>query len=159
MEQPKNLNDPPRQSRSKLFDDEILSAIGHARLTLRGFTLLSVWLLGALLVPAAHTAAAEVSGIHGTVSLSPSCPGAQAEDANCRAPYGGAQLQLTALDGRLVATGRSSAAGRFQLQAPAGHYRLRVSAPAKPVRCPVTDLVVTELRSTLVDIDCDSGMR
>lgn len=159
MQQPTSVNDAPRQSRSKLFDSEIRSAIGHSRVTLRSFTHLSVWLLGGLLVPAAHTAAAEASGIHGTVSLSPSCPGAQAEDADCRAPYGGAKLQLTALDGRLVATGRSSAAGRFQLQVPAGQYRLRVSGPAKPVRCPVTDLVVTELRSTLVDIDCDSGMR
>ena len=159
MEQPTNLNDAPRQSRSNQFDDEMRSAIGHPRVTLRGFTLLSVWLLGALLVPAAHTAAAEVSGVHGTVSLSPSCPGAQAEDANCRAPYDNAQLQLTALDGRLVVTGRSSSAGRFQLQAPAGQYRLRVSAPAKPVRCPVIDVVVSGARSTLVDVDCDSGMR
>lgn len=159
MEQHASLNDEPRQSRPTVFDDEIRSVLGPSGVTLRGFICLSVSLLGALLVPAAHGGAAEASGIHGTVSLSPSCPGAQAEDANCRAPYGGADLHLTALDGRLVATGRSSSAGRFQLLAPAGQYRLRVSAPAKPVRCPVTDLVVAALRSTLVDIDCDSGMR
>lgn len=64
-----------------------------------------------------------------------------------------------AMDGSQVAAGRSSASGRFQLTAPAGRYRLQVMVPVKPVRCPVTDVVVTEARSTLVDMECDSGMR
>jgi len=112
-----------------------------------------------IFAPAAIAGAAEAGGIHGTVSLSPSCPGAQVEGGKCRAPYGDAQLRLMGLDGSQVAAGSSSASGRFQLMAPAGRYRLQVILPAKPVRCPVTEVVVTETRSTLVDIDCDSGMR
>lgn len=160
MEHQVNLNNTCRQpSRSDLFDHEIPSAVCRARSSFPIAARSSVWILCLIFAPAAIAGAAEAGGIHGTVSLSPSCPGAQVEGGNCRAPYSDAQLRLMALDGSQVAAGSSSASGRFQLMAPAGRYRLQVTVPAKPVRCPVTEVVVTETRSTLVDIDCDSGMR
>jgi hypothetical protein len=99
------------------------------------------------------------SGVHGAVTLSPSCAGAQREGDACQAPYANVELRLIADGGAVAASARTTPAGRYLLQAPAGHYRLQVMTPVKLTRCPTPDVVVSPQALSVADIDCDSGMR
>lgn len=105
------------------------------------------------------TAGAGPSGVQGGVSLSPTCGGAQREGTDCRAAYADVELRLLSASGEVVASARTSADGQYRLPAAAGRYRLQVVGRAKPMRCPVPDVVVSDGAFSTVDISCDTGMR
>ena len=117
------------------------------------------WLACWLSVVVASANGASGPGIQGTVTLSPSCAGAQKEGLDCRAPYQDVELRLLSPDAAVVASGRTSASGSYQFKVPAGRFRLLVMVPVKVIRCPVKEVVVDTTSMTVVDIDCDSGMR
>ena len=117
------------------------------------------WLTCALIATGAAAASGSGSGVQGTVTLSPACGGPQREGVSCNAPYADVELRLVADDGAMVASTRTSATGRYLLAAPAGRYRLRVMTPVKITRCPSPEVVVVAKRTSVVDIECDSGMR
>lgn len=98
--------------------------------------------------------------VEGTVSLSPGCSGPTREGtASCRVPYADVEVRLLAGNGAMLTGVYTSAIGRYRLTAPPGHYRVQVVTPTKITRCPMPSVTVTTLASSLVDIDCDSGMR
>lgn len=68
-------------------------------------------------------------------------------------------MRLIAGSGVIVASARTSSDGRYLLPAPAGTYHLRVMTPVKITRCPSPEVAVTQKKISVVDIDCDSGMR
>ena len=122
---------------------------------------LTGWFACALMASSSASASGEDgSGVQGLISLSPTCGGPQREgDTPCKAPYEGAELRLLSGSGATVATARTTSDGRYLLSAPAGHYRVVVMTPIRITRCQSPDVVVTEKKFSVVDIECDSGMR
>ena len=121
-----------------------------------------VWLACALVSTCVVAATASAgSGVRGTVSLSPACGGAQVEGRDCRAAYADVEVRLLGAADAVVATARTSPAGAYRLPAPAGHYVLKVMTPVKITRCPSPAVTVRSgaETETVIDIDCDSGMR
>ena len=120
------------------------------------------WLTCALIATgavAASGASGGSSGVRGTVTLSPACGGPQREGVACNAPYADVELRLLASDGAAVASARTSATGHYLLAAPAGRYRVQVMTPVRITRCPSPDVLVVAKQTSIVDIECDSGMR
>lgn len=118
------------------------------------------WLVSGLLTTSALAAGSGAgSGVTGTVTTSPSCGGAQREGADCHAAYAAVELRLLSGSGAVVASTRTSSAGRYRLAAPAGAYRLQVMTAFKFTRCPQPEVAVRDAAFTVTDIDCDSGMR
>ena len=122
------------------------------------------WLAWALMAAGAGffscaSGAGSGAGVQGTVTLSPACGGPQREGASCNAPYADVELRLVADGGAVAASTRTSATGHYLLAAPAGRYRLQVMTPVKITRCPSPEVVVVAKRTSVVDIECDSGMR
>jgi len=99
------------------------------------------------------------SGVAGTISLSPACPGPERPGVACKAPYAGAHLQLAARDGAIIATAESDARGSFRLPARPGRYQLRVDVTGLYPRCEPIAAAVQQQKFTRVSIRCDSGMR
>jgi hypothetical protein len=99
------------------------------------------------------------SGVEGTITLSPAGGGPQRESASAQAPYAGVEVRLVGHGGAVVASARTSPAGHFVLPAPAGTYQLQVMTPIKFTRCPSPAVQVAQQQVSVVDIDCDSGMR
>jgi hypothetical protein len=114
--------------------------------------------IGAAFVSCAGGASAG-SGVQGAVTLSPACGGPQREGVSCNSPYADVELRLMTDGGAMVASTRTSATGRYLLAAPAGRYRLQVMTPVKITRCPSPEVVVVAKQTSVVDIECDSGMR
>ena len=123
------------------------------------------WLACALIVSGGASGAASASGdagpgVQGVVTLSPSCGGAQREGgAPCEAPYAGAEVRLVSGNGATVAAARTTTAGHYLVSAATGHYRVMVTTPIRFTRCPSPEVVVTEGKVSVVDVECDSGMR
>ena len=119
------------------------------------------WLACALIASGAASASGDAGpGVQGVVTLSPTCGGPQREGgAACEAPYAGAEVRLVSGNGATVAAARTTTAGRYLVSAPAGHYRVMVTTPIRFTRCPSPEVVVTEGKVSVVDVECDSGMR
>ena len=119
-----------------------------------------VWVVCGLMATCALSVASGAgSGVQGAVTTSPSCGGAQREGDDCHAPYVGVELHLLSLSGAVLASTRTSAAGAYRLDAPPGEYQLQVVTAVKFTRCPRPGVLVAGRAYTVVDIDCDSGMR
>ena len=99
------------------------------------------------------------SGVEGTITLSPAHGGPQRESGVSQAAYADVEVRLIGLGGAVVASARTSPDGRFVLPAPAGDYRLQVMVPMKFMRCPSPPVKVMQQQMSVVDVDCDSGMR
>ena len=117
------------------------------------------WLTCALIATGAAAASGGSSGVQGAVTLSPTCGGPQREGVACNAPYADVELRLLASDGAAVASTRTSATGHYLMAAPAGRYRVQVMTPVRITRCPSPDVLVVAKQTSVVDIECDSGMR
>lgn len=107
----------------------------------------------------AGVASAFQSGVVGTMTVSPSCPGPQRLDDECESALVGIQVRLADKRGRTVGSAQTSAKGEFEIAAPPGTYLLEVSIEGRLPRCPATSLEVTGRKKTTVRISCDSGMR
>lgn len=99
------------------------------------------------------------SGVEGTITLSPASGGPQSDRRVLEVPYPDVELRLVEHGGTVVASARTSSAGHFVLPAPAGDYHLQVMTPVKFIRCPSPAVKLTQQKVSVVDVDCDSGMR
>ena len=107
----------------------------------------------------ASAASASQSGVAGTVTVSPSCPGPQRLDEECASALGGVQVRLADRNGRMVGVAQTSAKGEFEIAAPPGTYQLEVAIEGRLPRCPPTSVEITGGKKSAVRISCDSGMR
>ena len=103
------------------------------------------------------------SGIRGTVSLGPTCPGPQRIGQVCTKPYA-ATLIITRPDGTEAARVTSSEIdGSFSVDLPAGDYTIApLVDPQKPLPVPHSTTVDAAVKAgayTQVDIQFDTGMR
>ncbi len=104
--------------------------------------------------------ASAVSGVSGTVQLSPAGPGPQRAGEPGTSPYRGAAVQLRNARGGVVARAVTDGQGQFMVAAPAGSYEVRVDVrQAAWPRCETVEATVRANRITRVAIACDSGMR
>jgi hypothetical protein len=118
------------------------------------------WLGCALILTGAVSASGEGrSGVKGVITLSPACGGPQREGNSCSAPYPNVELRLISGSGATVASTRTSSAGDYLLPVPAGKYRVVVAPSVRFTRCPSPEVVVEDKQVSVIDIDCDSGMR
>ena len=102
---------------------------------------------------------ASPSGVEGTITMAPSCGGPQREGMECRVPYADIPIRLLSMNGVVLAQARTSASGHYRMPAPAGRHSLQVMPPIRLIRCPRAEAVVEDAAYTVVDIECDSGMR
>lgn len=99
------------------------------------------------------------SGVAGKVTVSPTCPGPARPDISCVAPFAGAAVQLRDLNAKVVGGTTASAEGLFQIQAGPGEYELHIVVEGMYPRCEPVPVIIGKLRTTEVNIECDSGMR
>ncbi len=99
------------------------------------------------------------SGVTGTVTVSPGCPGPVRPGKDCVAPLADAPVQLLNREGKSVAQTRTAADGSFRLQAPAGRYKLHMPIESLYPRCEPVPVQIRSGRWTEVKLGCDSGMR
>ena len=119
-------------------------------------------------------AQAPKSGVTGTVSQTPGCPGPQHIDQGpCVAPVAAVQVQLQLQPGKGYGSGSGSGSGlgkvigsatsdfdgRFVIHALAGKYRLHVKVEGAFPRCEDAKVTVRTGRLVHLDVRCDSGMR
>lgn len=115
------------------------------------------WLFGA--APGA-TPAPPGSGVTGTVSQTPACPGPQRIDQGpCVAPVGAVRVQLRKASGQVMASATSAADGSFTLHAPAGRYLLHADIDGAYPRCEDAVVTIRKGRLSQAELRCDSGMR
>lgn len=103
--------------------------------------------------PAADT------GVRGSVSLSPGCPGPQREDQACTKTLPGKEIQLLGGSGKVVAKSMTSDAGQFTIKARPGKYTLQIVSEAMYPKCQKVEVVITKHQIVESNISCDSGMR
>jgi hypothetical protein len=129
----------------------------------KGRDMLRRWLFGVccLLSAASVLAAAQPrSGVTGTLSQAPACPGPQRVDQEaCVAPVGGAKVQLLRSEGEVAASAVSAADGSFTLYASPGRYRLRAEVEGLYPRCEDIAVTIRKGRMARAELRCDSGMR
>jgi hypothetical protein len=107
----------------------------------------------------AGAVAASHSGVAGTVTVSPSCPGPQRLDEECASALGGVLVKLVDRSGTTVGVAKTSAKGEFEIVAPPGTYQVEVAIEGRLPRCPPTSVTVEGGKKSAVRISCDSGMR
>ncbi|MHA6204878.1 carboxypeptidase-like regulatory domain-containing protein [Dyella soli] len=117
--------------------------------------------LGALTVLAAPCMATDdVTGVSGTVSMSPAHPGPQHAGEPDASPYPNAIVQLRDALGSVVAEATTNAQGQFTVAVPAGTYAIRVDTRSTALpRCETVEATVRSDQVAHVAILCDSGMR
>ena len=103
------------------------------------------------------------SGIRGTVTLSPTCPGPQRIDQICTGPFAAA-LIITRPNGTEAARVTSSEIdGSFSVDLPAGNYTIALlKDPQKPMPVPrlaSIEVTVKDHAYTQIEIQFDTGMR
>lgn len=99
------------------------------------------------------------SGVAGTVSLSPACPGPERPGSACNSAYAVARVQLLALDGAVAAETTTGPDGAFRLAVSPGRYELRVDVPSLYPRCERMAVTVRKGKFLRATLRCDSGMR
>lgn len=104
--------------------------------------------------------ASAVSGVSGTVRLTPAGPGPQHAGEPATSPYRGAAVQLRNARGSVVARAATDDQGQFMVAVPAGMYEVRIDVRhAAWPRCEPVEVTVQANRIARVAIVCDSGMR
>lgn len=116
--------------------------------------------VGVVACGAGAQAQAAQTGVQGTVSVSPTRPGAQRAGGPGVGRLPKATVQLRDGRGQVVARAVSDEQGQFILLAPAGDYKIKAIAPTSPFpRCGQSSIRVDEGQLARLDIVCDSGMR
>lgn len=118
------------------------------------------WGCCALSAASGLAAAQARSGVTGTLSQAPACPGPQRiGQAACVVPVGAARVQLRKAGGEVAASAVSAADGSFTLYAPPGRYRLHIAADGLYPRCEDGAVTIRKGRMARAGLRCDSGMR
>lgn len=110
-------------------------------------------------VQANPTAARMVTGVAGSVTLSPGCPGPQVSERNCDQVYRNKVIELLDNHGAVVANTTTSNDGAFSMQAPAGQYTLQVVKQGLYPRCPASPVTIVTGTMVQAALACDSGIR
>ena len=104
--------------------------------------------------------AGSMTGVSGTVRMSPSHPGPQRIGESAHAPMAGAAVQVRNADGKVVAHAVADESGHFTIAVQAGEYSVEVDIGSAILpRCGSVDVVVRDGELAQADLDCDSGMR
>lgn len=114
--------------------------------------------------PTASTAAttatvAAPSGVRGTVTVAPGCPGPQVMGRPCVAPLANRAIELRDAAGAVVASSVTAANGAYELRAPAGNFIVQVVRQGVYPRCDPKPVTLTSATMSQLDMVCDSGMR
>lgn len=96
--------------------------------------------------------------LEGTALASPQCP-VQIQGRPCPPKPLSAEVTVADPDGRVVATFRTDADGRFSISLPAGSYVLTSSQALSPVLLTPVTVQVSAGRVTRVRLDFDTGIR
>lgn len=102
------------------------------------------------------------SGLYGHAMLGPTCPVQRdPPDPSCSdKPYVGTLVALNASDPRVpVATFQTGPDGAYNVTLAPGLYRLETPAGQNLPRCGAPTTMVTADHYTLLDVQCDSGIR
>ncbi len=123
-----------------------------------GVALLSLLILGAGCVSTNYTSA--TSGIHGQVTLGPTCPVQRPNDPNCAdKPYQTSLIVLTE-DGKLAANVQSDAQGNFTVGLMPGNYIVSPAPSNRPLpRAAPQPVRVNDNQFTDITIQFDTGIR
>jgi len=100
-------------------------------------------------------------GVRGTVFLGPTCPVMRdPPDPKCAdKPYATTILVYRAGSSAVIATGKSTANGTFEISLPAGTYTVTASGGTVLPRCSPVDVVVGQTGYVTANISCDTGIR
>lgn len=96
------------------------------------------------------------SGIHGTVSLGPTCPVQRADRPCPDQPASGVAVRVEDLNGDVVAATTTDAGGRFDVRLDPGSYSLTADAGMSCCSVPVE---VAAGATVEADVECDTGIR
>ena len=99
------------------------------------------------------------SGVDGTVTLAPTCPGPQLAGRNCASTLSARLIELIDTSGAVIASTSTKEDGSFTLPAAPGNYQLRVVRQGLFPRCPVVPVVIVAGAVARTDVACDTGMR
>jgi hypothetical protein len=114
----------------------------------------------ALISPyAPATGVKTLTGVRGTVSVSPVIPGAQHPGEPSTAPLAGTEVRLFTRTGEVAGSAITSANGHFAIDASAGEYEVRAMVHGPLPRCRPEAVTIRSGQVTDVDIGCDSGIR
>lgn len=104
--------------------------------------------------------ASHMTGVSGTVRVSPARPGPQRAGEPDSAPYQGMTVQVRDTQGNVVAHATTDAQGQFTAAVPAGNYEIHVGVQHAPwPRCETVEATVRADEIAHVEILCDSGLR
>lgn len=101
------------------------------------------------------------SGIRGTILLGPTCPVMRdPPDPQCAdKPFATTILVYRTGSNTVMATGKSTANGTFEISLPSGTYTLAVRGGTVLPRCSPVDAVVGQSGYVTANISCDTGIR
>lgn len=101
-----------------------------------------------------------LSGIEGTVTVSPIHGGPSRLGVPDSAPFANASFFVESASGSQVATFKTDDKGHFKIALPPGRYAIRAEkAGMKGRGCGLQDIEVTAAGYKQVKLDCDTGMR
>ena len=126
----------------------------HASISIIGATVVALLSMTAI----AETAAPDMSGIEGTVLVSPTRPGPITKDGPSVAPVPNAQFLVKAGEAT-VKTFTTDGEGRFQVALPPGHYVIVREGAAPRIGRWRFEADVVAGQMTKVNWTADSGMR
>jgi hypothetical protein len=108
----------------------------------------------------ATPAGQSTSGIRGTVTIGPTCPGPARPDQQCTQPYS-ATLIVTRQDGTQAGQITSGEDGRFSIDLPPGDYTIapQVDSQQRLPRAASVEVTVQPGEYAEVSIDFDTGIR
>jgi hypothetical protein len=124
-----------------------------------GALALAVTLLAAACAQPAASAVPD-TGIRGVVTLGPTCPVQQPDQAPCTTPYAATLVITKADDGTVVTRVTSASDGTFQVAVPAGDYLIAPQPGGDPF--PVGQPVAVHVDAgafTPVEVAYDTGIR
>ena len=110
--------------------------------------------------PTAAATLSSRSGIRGTVTIGPTCPGPERPGEECTRPYV-ATLIVTRRDGTEVGRVTSGEDGRFSIELPPGEYTIVPQKDSQSLlpRAASIDVSVPANEFAEVDISFDTGIR
>ena len=88
-------------------------------------------------VAGAGATASTRSGIYGVVTKAPATPTC-VEGQSCSLPAANVTLRVLASSGSVVATVRTSIAGRYRVALPSGRYRIEIRSTFRPTTVGIT---------------------
>jgi hypothetical protein len=103
--------------------------------------------------------AVPTTGLEGHVTAGPTCPVERIDQPCPPRPVTAARVNAVDSGGRTAASTLTDPTGRYALSLPRGRFTLRISTGGLFPRCPDTPITVDANVVTVVDVNCDTGIR